>query len=111
VTVKTLASGNPTPLEGDVVTFEIEVTNNGAAQATNVSLTDLLPAGLTATAGNGAITQGSYDAATGLFSIGTLNVGETAVLTLEGTVDVGTIRQQLAMISMNQSSSTTTPIW
>ena len=89
VTVKTLASGNATPLEGDVVTFEIEVTNNGVAQATNVSLTDLLPAGLTATAGNGVVTQGTYDSATGLFDIGTLNIGETAILTLEGTVDVG----------------------
>ena len=89
VTVKTLTSGNPTPLEGDVVTYEIEVTNNGTAQATNVSLTDLLPAGLTATAGNGAITQGTYDADTGLFNIGTLNIGETATLTIEGTVDVG----------------------
>ena len=58
-------------------------------RATNVSLTDLLPSGLTPTAGNGAITQGTYDAATGLFSIGTLNVGDTAILTLEGTVDVG----------------------
>ena len=72
-----------------VVTYQIEVTNNGTAQATNVSLTDLIPAGLTATAGNGAITQGTYDAATGLFDIGTLNIGETATLTLEGTVDVG----------------------
>ena len=89
VTVKTLVSGNPTPLEGEVVTFEIEVTNNGTAQATGVSLTDLLPSGLTATAGNGAITQGSYNAATGLFDIGTLNIGETATLTIEGTVDVG----------------------
>ena len=89
VTVKTLVSGDATPEEGDTVTFEITVTNDGAAQATNVSLTDLLPGGLTATALNGSITQGSYDAATGLFSIGTLNIGETAVLTLEGTVDVG----------------------
>ena len=89
VTVKTLSSGNATPLEGDVVTFEIEVTNNGTAQATNVSLIDLLPVGLTATAGNGVVTQGTYDAATGLFDIGTLNIGETAILTLEGTVDVG----------------------
>ena len=52
VTVKTLASSDSTPLEGETVTFQINVTNNGAAQATNVSLTDLLPAGLTATAGN-----------------------------------------------------------
>ena len=42
VTVKTLASGNNTPDEGDTVTFQIAVVNNGAAQATNVSLTDSL---------------------------------------------------------------------
>ena len=89
VTVKTLASGNSVPLEGEVVTFQIEVTNDGAAQATGISLVDLLPPGLTATGGNGVVSQGSYDAATGLFDIGTLNIGETATLTLEGTVDVG----------------------
>ena len=99
VTVKTLVSGDATPEEGDVVTYQIEVTNNGAAQATNVSLVDLLPLGLTATAGNGAITQGTYDVTTGLFSIGTLNVGDTAILTLEGTVDVG---QGLSLIHISE---------
>ena len=89
VTVKTLASGDSTPEEGDTVTFLIEVTNNGAAQATNVSLTDLLPPGLTATASNGVVSQGTYDSATGLWTIGTLDVGDTVTLTLEGTVDVG----------------------
>ena len=84
VTVKTLASGNSVPLEGEVVTFQIEVTNDGAAQATGISLVDLLPPGLTATTGNGVVSQGTYDAATGLFDIGTLNIGETATLTLEG---------------------------
>ena len=74
VTVKTLISADATPEEGDTVTFNITVTNNGAAQATNVSLSDLLPEGLTATALNGGVSQGSYDAATGLFSIGTLAV-------------------------------------
>ena len=43
VTVKTLASGDATPDEGDTVIFEILVTNNGAAQATKVSLIDTLP--------------------------------------------------------------------
>ena len=89
VTVKTLASGDTTPDEGDTVTFDITVTNSGPITATNVSLTDLLPAGLTATGNNGGITQGSYDAITGLFDIGTLNVGQTATLTLEGIVDAG----------------------
>ena len=89
VTVKTLASGNSTPSEGDTVTFQIEVDNNGTAQATNVTLTDLLPAGLTATANNGVASQGSYDAATGVWTIGTIANGDSATLTLEGTVDVG----------------------
>ena len=89
VTVKTLTSGNSIPQEGDIVTYQIEVTNNGAAQASNVSLIDLIPPGLTATANNGAISQGTYDAVTGLFDIGILNVGQTATLTIEGTVDVG----------------------
>ena len=88
VTVKTLASGNPTPAEGDTVTFDITVRNDGGAQATNVSLTDSLPAGITFT-GNTTTAGTTYDQATGLFDIGTLNVGQTATLTLTGTVDVG----------------------
>ena len=49
----------------------------------------MLPSGLTPTAANGGVTQGTYDAATGIWTIGTLNVGDTVTLTLEGTVDVG----------------------
>jgi len=74
VTIKTLSSGNSTPAEGEVVTFEIEVTNQGTAQATNVSLTDSLPTGITFT--SSTVSQGSYDATTGLFTIGTLSAGD-----------------------------------
>ena len=87
VTVKTLASGDATPEEGDTVSFDITVTNNGGDQATNVSLIDSLPAGITFT--GSSVTQGVYNSATGLFDIGTLNVGQSATLTLTGTVDVG----------------------
>ena len=89
ITVKTLASGTSTPAEGEIVTFDITVTNDGPNTATNVSLTDLLPPGLAATVGNGAITQGSYDSVSGLWTIGTLANGATATLTLEGTVEAG----------------------
>ena len=65
VTVKTLASGDTTPDEGDTVIFQIDVTNNGGAQATNVSLTDALPAGITLTGGSAS--QGTYDTASGLW--------------------------------------------
>ncbi|MBH5321949.1 DUF11 domain-containing protein [Aurantiacibacter sediminis] len=94
-TVKVLASGTAEPGVGDTVTFEITVTNNGGDTATNVSLTDVLPAGLTATANNGGITAtgsasgGTYAAGTGVWSVGTLLNGESATLTLEGTVNVG----------------------
>ena len=89
VTVKTLLSGDATPDEGDTVTFQIEVTNNGTDTATGVSLTDLLPSGLTPTAVNGTTSQGTYDAATGIFTIGNVPVGSSVTLVLEGTVDVG----------------------
>ena len=87
VTVKTLASADATPAEGDTVTFQIVVTNDGSDTATNVSLTDSLPAGITLT-GN-TTSQGTYNAATGLWTIGTLNDGAVATLTLTGTVDAG----------------------
>ena len=89
VTVKTLLSGDATPAEGDIVTFQIEVTNNGAGDATGVFLTDFLPPGLTATANNGTVSQGSYSAVDGIYGIGDLAVGQSATLILEGTVDVG----------------------
>ena len=89
VTVKTLSSGNPTPMESDVVSFLITVTNNGPTVATGVALTDFLPAGLTATSNNGLRSQGAYNDATGIWDIGTLGVAASATLTLEGTVDVG----------------------
>ena len=89
ITTKGLDSGDNTPNEGDLVTFVINVFNNGSATATGVFLTDFLPEGLTATDENGTVSQGSYDPATGIFAIGTLEVGETATLFLEGTVDAG----------------------
>ena len=69
VTLKTLDSGDATPNEGDTVHYHVDVINNGSSTATNVSLTDLLPAGLTPTALNGEVTQGTYNTATGLWNM------------------------------------------
>ena len=110
VTVKTLQSADATPAEGDSVTFLITVTNNGSAQASNVSLTDSLPAGITAT-GN-AVSQGGYVSATGVWSVGTLANGASATLTLTGTVDVGqggnTITNVTTAATGDQPDPTTT---
>lgn len=90
VTTKVLSAGTSTPNVGDTISYQISVVNNGPDQATGVTLTDLLPAGLTAAVGNGTVSQGTYDAGSGLWTIGSLNSGATSTLTLSGTVNAGT---------------------
>ena len=84
VTLKSLASGEPLPMQGATVTYTIDVANNGPGVATNVTLNDLLPPGLAATSNNGVVSQGSYGA--GVWSLGELASGSSASLTLEGTI-------------------------
>ncbi len=103
VTVKTLQSGSNTPDEGDVLVYRIEVTNNGADQATNVSLDDDLPAGVsyvsdTASAGT------SYDDATGIWTIGTINTGASVILDITVTVDAGTSNDVIINDLVNPAS-------
>ncbi|NNF93437.1 MAG: DUF11 domain-containing protein [Altererythrobacter sp.] len=89
-TVKTLVSSTSEPGVGDTVTFQITVTNNGGDTATNVTLTDSLPAGLSAVGNNGNVTAGTYVAGTGVWTIPSLANGASATLTIEGTVNAGT---------------------
>ena len=87
MTVKTLTSGNSNPNVGDTVTFQIEVRNDGPDDATNVSLTDTFPSGITLTANNPSL--GTYDTGTGLWTIGSIANGDSVTLTLTGTVNSG----------------------
>jgi len=81
VTVKTVNFSNPKV--GDSVVFTITVRNDGPADATNVDLNDALPSGVTLIGASAS--QGSYVPPT--WTIGTLNYGEVAELTLTVTVD------------------------
>jgi uncharacterized repeat protein (TIGR01451 family) len=89
VTAKVRSSATATPAVGQTLAYQITVTNSGPSAATNVSLTDLLPAGVTAAGGNGAVSQGSYNAGTGLWNLGSLANGASATLALVGTVNPG----------------------
>lgn len=75
--------------EGENVTFTIDVTNEGPDDATNVTLSDLIPANTTYVSDNGA---GAYDDATGVWTIGTILVDDTKSLelTVNITPNVGT---------------------
>jgi uncharacterized repeat protein (TIGR01451 family) len=76
---------NPTPNVGDVITFTVTLTDLGPATATNVSVRDLRPAGLTLVTATPS--QGSYDPTIGLWAIGTVTTATAETLTLRTRVD------------------------
>ncbi|MCW2120263.1 hypothetical protein, partial [Flavobacterium sp. 7A] len=85
VTTKTV--DNKTPVEGGTVKFTLSVTNNGPNKATNVSLADKMPTGLTYVSDNGGST---YNSGTGIWSIGTMLVDAVVSLEITATVNAGT---------------------
>ncbi|MGV3638992.1 MAG: gliding motility-associated C-terminal domain-containing protein [Adhaeribacter sp.] len=77
---------SPAPyLAGDNLTYTVTVTNQGLVAATNVVVTDLLPAPLTFV--QAAANPGAYNAATGLYTVGTLQPGASAALSLTATIN------------------------
>ena len=80
---KTVEDSNATV--GDTVEFTIDVTNNGPNTATNVSAYETLDNGLRFE--GASTTQGEYNASTGVYSVGTLDNGDTATLTLTATIE------------------------
>ena len=68
----------------DPVTFTLRVTNAGPSDATTVIVTDRLPAGLVFVSAQPS--QGSYNAVSGLWSVGNVAVGASATLALRTTV-------------------------
>ncbi len=83
----TKTADNLSPNEGDTVTFTIVLTNNGPDDATGVTMTDLLPTGITYSTDTSG---GTYNPATGIWTVGTLAAGASATLTITATVNTGT---------------------
>ena len=65
----------------DDATFTITVRNDGPSTATGVAVTDQLPAGVELQ--DHTASQGTYDPATGIWTVGTIDVGDEATLELE----------------------------
>lgn len=76
---------NAAPASGASIDYVLSVTNAGASTltATGVTVQDTLPAGFTFTAAAGF---GSYNAATGVWTVGSIPPGVTRTLTISGTV-------------------------
>lgn len=75
---------NSTASVGSTVTFTITAQNNGADNDTEVVVNDLLPSGYSYTSSSAS--TGSYNSATGLWTIGNFNNGASATLTVTATV-------------------------
>lgn len=99
---------NPSVTVGQNVTFIITLTNNGPATATNVAVTDQLPAGLafvSATPG-----QGTFDAATGVWTVGTLAVNTSVTLEITATLTTSDPVANIAQVTnSDQPDPTSTP--
>ncbi len=79
-----VTADDTTPAANQQVTFTITVANGGPDQATGVVVTDLLPTGLTYVSDNPSV--GTYDETTGIWTVGSVNSGATATLTIVATV-------------------------
>lgn len=89
-TVKTVLSPTPPNFAAmtDTVTFRIQVTNNATStSASNVTLTDILPVGISHTTDTGG---GDYNPISGVWDIGTLGPNASVTLDISGTVGTGT---------------------
>ena len=80
---------NLNPQTNDTITYSMIVSNAGPFAATNVTATDLLPTGVTYV--SHIASTGTYVSGTGLWTIGDLGVGDTETLSIDATVDAGTV--------------------
>jgi uncharacterized repeat protein (TIGR01451 family) len=88
---------DPTPNETSQVVYTIRVENAGPSDVSSVEVMEPLTNGLTYV--SDTTTQGSYNSGSGLWDVGDLNMGSSAVLTVTATVDVGTFGTVITNLS------------
>ncbi|MBN1301900.1 MAG: DUF11 domain-containing protein [Melioribacteraceae bacterium] len=99
---------NNTPTAGTNVTFTITVTNDGPDAATNVVVTDLLP-GIFTPIINVTESQGTYNTGTGIWTVGSIANGASAILTIEVTFTGGTATNIAEITTSDNDDPDSTP--
>ena len=89
------------------MTFTITLTNAGPDTATGVQVTDLLPAGLTFVSATPS--QGTYNPATGVWTVGTVTTAAHPDADADGDRRVAPSRRPTPRPSATPTSSTPTP--
>ena len=85
------AVNNANPSNGDEIQYSITVSNAGPDAATGIKIHDEIPEGLIYLSNSPGI--GSYDLATNIWSISSLNAGESATLILTAEVNLDSLSQ------------------
>jgi uncharacterized repeat protein (TIGR01451 family) len=89
------------PILGDTISFTVTAANNGPRDATGVRVSDQLPDGLLCV--SHTTTGGAYDPATGVWNIGNLGQGNSAVLTVRTRVEkIGSMTNTARLQSINE---------
>lgn len=102
----TMTVNNATPNMDDPVIFTITVTNAGPDVATNVSVQDILPAGLTYVSDSGG---GTYDSTTGVWVVGTVGIGalnNVSLIIRTNATTTGTLTNTAQILSSDQTDPT-----
>jgi uncharacterized repeat protein (TIGR01451 family)/gliding motility-associated-like protein len=97
---------NEEPYLNESVVFTIIVTNNGPDTATNVYVSDILPAGYTYE--SYVSTVGSYNATSGIWSVGSLVNGESASIDISCIVNSNDDYLNTAIVSCDQVDADST---
>lgn len=97
-----------TPDQNQNIVYTITIENDGPTDATNVLVTDVLPAGLTFV--SSAPSVGTYNQATGVWTIPSLTNGSSATLQVTATVTTSTVKVNTAQVTAaDQFDSDSTP--
>ena len=95
---------NTTADVGSTVRFTITLTNSGSTAASGIEVTDVVPAGLAL--GNGSTTSGSFNAGTGIWTVGSLASGGQAALDVTALVSqAGELTNTARISAVDQSDS------
>ncbi len=100
---------NAGPNTNELFSYRIVLTNMGPDTATNITVADVLPAGVTYVSYSAG--QGAYDAVSGVWTAGTVVASNGTWLSITGRVDGGTAGQTITNRAVIARSSLSDPVW